>query len=270
MFRGIEEEHSTSRFTLVNVALGILLIGIAGFVWLALMSLRIYRPTDTEERLFKELTAPNYVDHILADLANLRSQMQSNPAGTRELDQGKILKLSIGLLRVIDANPELPKAWQAAGSIITFRTASNVLEDSEICGKVGMTRTGDSDFVSGNSDLLPEFRNCTIALDDAPQIVRANPLFSRHRMSQYANGVRRPMLRLRNVHVIYRGGELLPVDAIACIDCKFEFDLHSAPPRRGRSLMRVLLEANDITNAGVELSDDMKPANKASSDVTQK
>jgi hypothetical protein len=256
MYAGAKDEALTSGSTRRRIALGFLFLAVAGFVCLAYMPLRIHRTADEDDRLVAELIAPRSGDQLLASIAELNSQTQVSHAGGRVPDQWKMLKLSGALYRVLLAHPELPEAWRAAGSRIAIRAVPNIPAPSEVCGRQHNLGNNISDLPSIDHKVLPKYSNCTIVLDDAPQIVNSNPIFFKRRSAQQANESRRPLLRLQNAHVIYRGGQILPIDALACIDCTFEFDILSAPPKRGRSLMRALLIAPDITNVGIEISED--------------
>jgi hypothetical protein len=235
---------------------GIPLITVAGLICLALMPIRVHRTFDDTDRLVADLQAPKSADQLFASLAMVRSQIGvSHSEGQESAHWWRMLKLSGALLQVLQANPELPEAWQTAGSMIASRSVPNGPIPSEICGKLSKGESKSSDLTSVDHGDLTKYSNCTIVLDDAPQIVNSNQLFSKQQLEKYAHGLRRPTLQLQNVHVIYRSGEILPVDAIACVDCTFEFEIRTPPSPRGRSLIRALLVAADIDNVGVELSE---------------
>jgi hypothetical protein len=255
MFVGLGGESRTSKFQRGGFVWGVLFIAVVSLVWLLSMPVGIHRSVDDEDRLVAELTAPESPDQLLSSLSKVNTWSRMPHAGGRKPDQLQILKLSYALRSVLKVYPELPEAWQAAGSLITSRARPTAPVPSEICGKEYKRDTNSPDLTSVGHEVLPKYTNCTIVLDEAPQIVNSNPLFDKRQSARYANGTRRPLLCLQNAHVVYKGGEILPVDGIACVDCTFEFDVRFPPPQRGRTLMRALLVANDIANVGVELSD---------------
>lgn len=275
MFTGMENvgmtPHSTRRriawFVLFSRV--ILFLAVAGLFCLANLRFSVHRPVDDDDRLAAELKAPKSIDQLRANIATVGSQVPVAYAKDPKSGHWKILKLTFALYSVLLAHPELAEAWQAAGSIITSRAVPMIPAPSEVCGREHKWGSNSSDPASVDHEVLPKYNKCTIVLDDAPQIVKSNPLSFKHRATHHASGERRPLLRLENAHVIYGGGEILPIDALACVNCTFEFHVASAPPKRGRSLIRALLIAPDISNVGVEISEE-EPTLKVPNQATHK
>ena len=248
MFAGIGEGSQASNSSRKCVCWCLLFAAVASLICLVSIKVRIHRPVADDDWLVAELTKPESPNELLSSLSAVRLWSQQARAGGRKPDQQQILKLSYALRSVLEVYPELTEAWHAAGSLVTSRAMLNG-PALEACGKTGRN---SSDLILNENGFLSNYANCTIALDDAPQIANSSPPFDMRRPSTHGHA-RRSMLALKSVHVIYRGGEILPVDRIACMDCTFEFDLRFPPPRRGRSFMQALLVSDDLTNVGVEL-----------------
>jgi hypothetical protein len=57
-------------------------------------------------------------------------------------------------------------------------------------------------------------------------------------------------LLLKNVHVVYRGGEMIPFAQMLCDHCTFEIESPNIPPPTGKQLIRMLL-AGETYNVNI-------------------
>lgn len=143
-----------------------------------------------------------------------------------------------------------PEFWQAASALISYRNQPPKQVALPNCGKttptlsvttpVPLTRT-----LQGYGEGL-EYRNCTIVLDDANDIATSHLWVVEHRSMQedWRSG-KQFTLTLENVHVIYRGGTIIPADVIVFKSCTFEFDVNATPPARAQSFTQLLLASGN-------------------------
>src|SRR5208282_1491575 len=59
-------------------------------------------------------------------------------------------------------------------------------------------------------------------------------------------------LTLVRVNIVYRGGPLIPVEKLIFYDCRFVFDVPTAPPGRGTELLEAIL-SKDFEDRNFEI-----------------
>lgn len=227
---------------------------------------RIVPKVSESEALAEQLEKPRSAAALDANLEKLSLPAEMDRVLGSDPGRWKLFRLEQAVYNVLIEHPEKVEAWQLAAAMISRREPINGQTPPRICGADRDGEPNKGKPLSVYIGVLPKYQDCTIVLDDAPQIVNSSSLFSASSLKQYARGSRRPLLQLRRAVVIYKGGEILPVDSIGCEQCSFVFDLHSKPPLRGRFLVRSLLEAADISNVGIELSGTKEPAPRGDSE----
>lgn len=196
-------------------------------------------------QIVADLKKPKSADQLRANLTTITAQIQTDRVEGKQPDKNKVDTLSKALAQVIQRDPQLPEAWQAAGELISYRSSSG---SSEValppCQPEG-------DYVQIQPMLFTQappdrnlgifvgfyFQNCTLVLDGPSPILQPSTMQVILRQKDSVG------LVLTNVHVVYHGGDILPVRAIAFTNCTFDFQLYSKPPSSAPNLMNALLTA---------------------------
>ena len=200
-------------------------------------------------RAYELAPAHESVEQTRAFLVLVESEIHRLPPNQGQSDAIKMMELSGAVYQRAITNPELPEVWKVAALVINRRSKRDSKANTAICGGESgaklRSRSGDQ-FQRVASTA---YQNCTISLDDDGRAIKEE-----NRRSRASTPTGR-LLQLQNVHVIYRGGALLPITTLGCVECTFEVDLQDTPPPRGKSLIRGLLMAYS-DNFAINISDD--------------
>jgi uncharacterized membrane protein len=144
-----------------------------------------------------------------------------------------------------------PDFWPAAAALISYRDERPAHPTLPDCAKQtpGLTMSTPlrAPFPHGKYGEGLEYKNCTIVLDDANEVVNSNLWIVEHRsMKQDPRSNQQFTLTLDNVHVIYRGGTIIPADIIIFNSCTFELNIQKIPPPRAQSLTHLLLASRNV------------------------
>jgi hypothetical protein len=240
------EEHLKPRFadhTFRNNSLvAVISAAVLGLGWWvffitsSVIAMRQQLADGGNKQIVAELNAPKSEQQLQANLSTVIAQVQRAQLDGQKPNPEKISALGGALSRVVQRSPGVPDAWHAAATLINYRTAAKK-SNNQICKPSG------NEMAIG---LSPDFKvqtviilqDCTLVLDDAPEIVDTKSFKA---VPENERG-----LILKNVHVIYRGGAIIPVKGILFAQCSFDFQMYSAPPLPARSLTVTLLASNNL------------------------
>jgi hypothetical protein len=218
-----------SRFRVLPIAVGLILVGLATVAVYLSIGVRVRRPSSEWGGRFN---APESVEQTRAFLAKVESRIRALPSTQGQSHEMEMLSAAV-YRRAIE-HPELPEVWKTAAAVINRQSRHDMGTITAVCGE-------DSSAIPqiGHRDKLENvafttYQNCAISLDDDGRAIKNNRQSAAR--SSIAN-----LLQLKDVRVTYRGGALLPVTTLSCLECTFEIDLQGIPPPRGKSLIRGLL-----------------------------
>jgi hypothetical protein len=193
-------------------------------------------------KLVSELKSPASPQQLQANLSTVVAQIQTARVNGKKPDTKKVTELSNVVSKVVENNPQTPEAWQAAAALITYRTEQPQQQNPKECGSETpqIELSNEVQYSEGLG-----YSNCTIVLDDAPDIVNSRLWIVEHQsMRNDPRSSQHFALVLNNVHVIYRGGSILPADIFIFTNCTFDFQMSVPPPAPAQSLSKLLLAAN--------------------------
>jgi hypothetical protein len=168
----------------------------------------------------------------------------------------------------INRYPKSSEVWKAASSLVNVRSLNStkpVEIPADILEAIGspVPNGGDCFKLSIPSSfphmppswngvtawlLHAQTHDCTMYLDDLEDFKNSTLMgyVNKHRDPNFKGSVLIELALVR-VHVVYRGGPVIPISAIKCYDCTFDFDVPSAPSQRGRGLLESILSQNPDT-----------------------
>jgi hypothetical protein len=197
-------------------------------------------------QIVTELKAPKSRQQLQANLSTVIAQVQTARANGKQPDPKKVTAISEAVSQVTQKDPEVPEAWQAASALVSFRNAIHEPSNSIPCEKpysVKIVMLGQHFDPTGPASDVLQYRDCVMDIGDLTWFEKNDPT---------PHGAQ-AAISLTNVHVIYRGGPLLPVRYIVFSGCTFEFQINAPPPQPGRALTQTLLAASDINNVTFNL-----------------
>lgn len=215
---------------------------------------------DQGTRLVAQLNSAKSPEELRATLSTVTAQVQTSQVDHKTPDPKKTMALSTAVARVIHNDPQIPEAWEAASALISFRFSNHEPIKSVPCGSspenimIPPLDPQHSLFEQGI-----RYHDCTVTLDDALEIIDSKDY---KLMSKPIQPLWRFGIVFQNVHVIYRGGKVLPANVFVFSNCTFEFQMNIPPSApSGRSLTSTLLATTDTSKVTVVLpSQDATPS----------
>ncbi|HEY3706826.1 MAG TPA: hypothetical protein VGL22_17315 [Terracidiphilus sp.] len=215
--------------------------------------------------IVSSLEHPASPQQLAANLSLVTSQIKVDRAEGKAPDPQKIVRLSSAVKEVAVANPDVTEAWQAAAQLITYRSQTSHLDEKnpmnycvnqpyKIEMKPDIPAAVRSNYTAAYA---ADLSNCIFVLHDQAGFERSQAAQQYGEMQRrlHAAGGNPPYLifLLRNVRVIYRGGQPVTAAAFEFENCLFEFqEPASVPPPRGRKVLSDLLVA-DLQRVAVPL-----------------
>lgn len=201
-------------------------------------------------------------ESVRANLSFVKAQIQSEAAAGKKASPEKLAKVAATLSTVVQKQPDIPEAWQAASALIS---AAPVVYDpsaipTDLLERAGppVPNLGDCterpfnfERNEATADLEKQRPNvvealvlhdCTINLGD-PDAFDASSLMMKLK-ERYAGKNLMIMLALVRVKVIYHGGALIPAKVLGAYGCSYDFSVQMAPPPPGRRLFASVLDQN--------------------------
>jgi hypothetical protein len=161
--------------------------------------------------------------------------------------------------KLLRANSTSPGYWPVTSEFISYRSIGTGTSITAPCrepasiGAVPLTEHFDP---NGPVAGFIVYRDCTMDIGDVAvfengpvgrAIASTNSHF--HTNSLYG-------FMFVNVHVVYRGGSLIPATSYTFSKCTFDFALNAPPLNRGNSLTQALLASRDISAVKVKFTED--------------
>jgi hypothetical protein len=200
-----------------------------------------------------------------ANLALLVAQVQKRAAVGKPLDQAQLDSVAVTVRGATKSFPGLPRAWDAAATVINTRfsvNTSGVPENLPDCLDTIVpgqerdrfthpdgTKTDSPGFIDAPSQIPwrahAVVQNCVLDLDATPKFANSSvgKFFANEKM-HHPNTVAL-FIEATHAKIIYSGGPMLPVSEIHFVNCIF--DLHPTlelPPSKGRKFASHLLTAD--------------------------
>lgn len=241
-------------------------LGWMGYITVSVVAMKQQLADGGNKQLVSELKSPKSPEQLRANLATVVAQVQTARANHAKPNTAKLEALSGAVSQVLKKDDSLPEGWQAAGQLISYRTQVSTSPNLGYCVSRPWTQTFQTGSDDEDASKLPQgafrvseikFHDCTLVLDDVSSFENSDA----DRWAMRATPRKKVVvLELYNVHVVYRGGAVVPVDSVLFSDCTFEFQTLSPPPATGQQLTKSLLAAADLRSVSVELSDSRAPA----------
>jgi hypothetical protein len=204
-------------------------------------------------KIAAELRTPKSPEMLRADLSGLTSQIEAARANGKHPDERKVIALSSAVAQVVHNDPQLPEAWQTAAQLISFRVLPKSASPGPCDIPYGMKAVPLVDHFSASMPVGTEliYHDCVMVLDDVDAFERTSVYQDKMKLPR-----EKPFefhaIYLQNVHVVYRGGHLLPAGRFIFTNCTFDFRIYGPPEPSGRSLTETLLVAKDAANVTYE------------------
>ena len=203
-----------------------------------------------------KLQSPKSPAQLQAALTLTTGQLQTARAEGKKPDAKKLNKLAGAIAGVIYQNRDLPEAWQAASTLVSYRSDQSEPPQANCFGQHAVTMLGGrlteqkTGIVAGYAPDVLEYSNCTFLLADVQGFTNS---FSGRELQEKGNGPSSPVvISLMNVHLVYHGGALIPFTTLECKACTYDFDFSTPPPLPAQKLTHDLLVANNSANIKVE------------------
>ena len=197
-------------------------------------------------KLVAELKDPKSKQQLQANLTTVTAQIQTARANGIKPNAPKVAALSEALSQVIQRNPDVSEAWQAATELVTYRSAQPATVQKACFGK-SMGSFIDN---SSNGIRLPDSlrdRDCSIDLGDIESF-KSNLEIKDLKLNPDGTLIAPLGIELTNAHVVYHGGPLIPFTILRCVACTYDFGFSVPPPLPAQKLTRQLLLAGDFAD----------------------
>lgn len=229
--------------------------GLSGYLYLQHGDIRAIKQSIADHglgQIVSDLNAPKSPAQLQASLSTVVAQVQTARADGKAPNKEKVAALSSALSDVVQKNPTLPEAWKAASELISYRTSEAIASSSAQCdGPESIGSIDPNDHFDPNNITIPVavYRNCTMDIGD----------IAGYQNGKLSNAVRSIgkkdvyfTLALDHVHVIYRGGPVIPVALFVFSNCSFDFQLNGPPPPQGERITKTLLASENPENVRVK------------------
>ena len=247
----------------IMTILGTVVLGFGSWMWYIttnVVAIKQQLADGGNKQIVAELRTPKSPQQLLANLSTVIAQVQTARSDGKAADLEKVSSISSALAEVIQRNPNLPEAWQAAANLVDYKYQSprsaplvNCLDTLPGTGGFDRMQTTDGviDFPNLSGPQTPGWMshvylgNCTLKLDD-------DGTFDSTSVGKFFAEVRkhhpqasRFVLVLENAHVTYSGGNILPVTEIQFTNCTFDLTPPASLPNKwDRALATDLLVAS--------------------------
>lgn len=174
-----------------------------------------------------EAEAKEYLKQAEQELAQM-------PDVSNNSSRTDLMTISSELGEIARDYPEMPEVWTISGKAINKNLGAAAAAHSPDCGSDAATASQTGTPKLSQNGVFAKYRDCTLTLGDQPGIESSDHASAPVRSTT-------GLLQLQNVHVIYRGGRLPPMETFACVHCTFDVELKGPPPKEGQSLVRGVL-----------------------------
>jgi hypothetical protein len=230
-------------------ALGILVPSLLGWVWFItsnVIAMKQQLADGGNTKLVAELKEPKSPDQLRASLNTVIAQVQTAQAAGKMPDANKAQALSTAISQVVQKNPQLPEAWNAAAELVSYKTlilhpkrahlAPCIVENAkpELKAVPGMMGTQYAGYF---------FSNCSLNLETIPPPTLRKGDIPKDFPIQGAN-ITIPVI-LTDGEVIYEGGAIAPDASFLFENCAFYIKPDGDPSAPEKSILRAALE-NDL------------------------
>jgi hypothetical protein len=263
------------------LSLATLLLSLIGFAYMIYRDAhaghsndRRFAAIESSLRTLTQMAAPQIYQSIsdslqyasIQDAAHASQALHGVDAALQQLrnasvtpDQNKLKNSSQLLSKLISVHPELPEVWQTASELISYRSEPQSTTTIQNLGNcvdrpwTVLTPPPPNPLPPGKLLDGVMYHDCTLVIDDLPAFMNG-PAGRGLLLAQIkAPGRVYLSLILQNVHVVYRGGEILPAFLMIFQNCTFGWDIpRTVPPSNGRHLTSGLLAA-DLSNFRIQL-----------------
>jgi hypothetical protein len=166
-----------------------------------------------------------------------------------QLPPDKVDKTSILLERAVSLHPDSDPGWQAAGRMISYRSYLRG-NSPELPSCITTQGGGGWHF----SSPVVNYHDCTLNLNDITSFDAVTPRLWQPGNVEYDHAYRIiPTVVLTNGIVTYSGGEMIRMQRLIFVNCRFDLNYPEAvPPPAGRALTQQLLVA-DLNQVSISL-----------------
>jgi hypothetical protein len=242
-------------------------VTIGGIAWLSWLSTTIFQlktdiavlrqgVNDGSKQIVSDLRPTSSPSIVKAAFSTVIAQVQTARAHNKAPEDSKVSPVSIAVADAVRKNPDLSEGWQASSELISFRTSGGNEPGEVKCDKPDQFEafnTGVEPFDPATSQAIPliTYRNCALDIGDLEA-------FEHGTVGDMKRAIHKNVyfsFVLDHVHVIYRGGPVIPANAIVFSNCTFDFRVNSTPPPKGANLMEALLEARNPKEVKVKINE---------------
>lgn len=201
-------------------------------------------------KLVSELKLPKSPQQLQANLTMVTAQIRTARANGTKPNAQKVAALSDALSAVVQKDPNLPEAWQAATELVTYRSTQPATIQKACFGKSMSSVLNNS--VNGIKlpDSLSDI-DCSIDLGDIESF-KSNPDIKDLKLNLDGTLSSPLGIELTHAHVIYHGGPIIPFTILRCVACTYDFGFSTPPPVPAQKLTRQLLIAEDFADIKVD------------------
>lgn len=204
-------------------------------------------------RIVADLKNPKSQQELQANLSTVIAQVQTARVNGTKPNAKKVEALSGALTHVIQSDPQLPEAWQAAAQLVSFKSSPQGRPVDTPCFTGGpMQDMNEPPLGANNYSLSIIAANCVADISDAENFSRANGSYIADWEQKLAPRRVSIIVRFIGAHIIYRGGPLFPnVTGFVFQNCTFDIAVPVVPPPGGRTVTQQLLEAKNLNNVSI-------------------
>ena len=174
----------------------------------------------------RQLDTSQPSDVLAASLAVLASTARLDRVSGRKTSPANVGALSAKVRQVAQASPEIPEAWRAAGEMVSLRSVGFATAKQQLPACFGSRLFGSMLDIKVGDRMLQDqivYHDCSVDLDDvAGWLSTLNDIYPK---ADY----RKIVLRFNNVVVHYRGGSIVPAQALVFVNCRFDLNLPMQP-----------------------------------------
>lgn len=245
------------------------LIAWGAYITVNVISMRQAIEDGGTTHLVAQLYSPRSSQQLQANLATVSAQAQMAMVEGKRPNRKKVDSLSRALTQVVQKNPELPVAWQAAIHLVNYKFEPG-RETASLPNCLNLPVTGEKAF-RGNKDgtfhqtspsedaqapiqgAVVVAQNCQLDLDDdgnfnSTQVAKDfRDAKEKHPRTSFF------ILSVTNAHVVYSGGKLIPINEIRFVNCSFEIKPPSGLPNSQSQSITTQLLAATSPNGSIRL-----------------
>jgi len=202
--------------------------------------------------LVAHLESPKSTEQLQAGLSTVIAQVQTARAEGVRPNEKKVASLTQAVSHVVQSDPNLPEAWNAATELISYRSqllrsGPEPLAPCNLHDIKPEVKTEGSPNAVGGLSIRPGFylSNCSLKLEDVPDLTMSAEEVPNSLVKFTGKGKVAIPLYLTDGEITYYGGPLR-YSAFFFINCTFRLQANGIPDDSAQKLLIAVLNTPDL------------------------